>query len=68
MSVTLKSLAIATARLEGAPTPEMIGIRGESEKSHIQNITFEDITIGDEKLESLTQMHINEFVHNVTIR
>ena len=47
---------------------ELIGIRGESEKSHIRNITFEDITVGDERLDSLTQMEINAFVHDVTIR
>ena len=50
-----------------SPT-EMIGIRGASEKSHIRDITFEDITIGDEQLDSLTQMQINAFVHNVTVR
>ena len=37
------------------------------EKSH-RNVTSEDITIGDEKLDSLAQMQINAFVHNVTIR
>jgi hypothetical protein len=47
---------------------ELIGIRGESKKSHIRNITFENITLGDQRLDSLDQIEINEFVQNVTIQ
>lgn len=47
---------------------ELIGIRGESETSHIRNVTFENITLGDQRLDSLDQIAMNEFVQNVTIQ
>ena len=47
---------------------ELIGIRGDSAKSVIRDILFENITVGGERLHALDQMKTNEFVQNVTIR
>ena len=47
---------------------ELIGIRGDSAKSVIRDILFENITVGGERLHSLDQMKTNEFVQNVTVR
>ena len=47
---------------------ELIGLRGESDKSHIRNVTFENITLGHQRLDSLDQITMNEFVQNVTIQ
>jgi len=47
---------------------ELIGIRGDSAKSIIRDILFENITVGGERLHALDQLKTNEFVQNVTIR